>query len=127
MGVTLPPELDDPNTELTPQLIVEVLRDVAWHFFPQLAPEGAVRSGVLRDPDDQEQVIDPICVLRAPPAGWFRAQRRRARWRSRSATGWVDERVERREDPRASGVGVRRPRTRADQDRRTRFLRESVT
>ena len=45
MGATLPPELDDPNTELTPQLIFEVLRDVAWHIFPQLAPEGAVRSG----------------------------------------------------------------------------------
>ena len=38
MGVTLPPELDDPTTELTPELIVEVLRDVAWHFFPRLAP-----------------------------------------------------------------------------------------
>jgi hypothetical protein len=37
-GATLPPELDDPNTELTPELIVEVLRDVAWHFFPRLAP-----------------------------------------------------------------------------------------
>jgi phospholipase C len=38
LGATLPPELDDPNTELTPELIVDVLRDVAWHFFPQLAP-----------------------------------------------------------------------------------------
>src|SRR6476659_9785651 len=38
MGATLPPELDDPTTELTPQLIVEVLRDAAWHFFPRLAP-----------------------------------------------------------------------------------------
>ncbi len=38
MGATLPPELDDPTTELTPQLIVEVLRDVTWHFFPRLAP-----------------------------------------------------------------------------------------
>jgi phospholipase C len=38
LGATLPPDLDDPNTELTPELIVEVLRDVAWHFFPQLAP-----------------------------------------------------------------------------------------
>jgi transcriptional regulator of aromatic amino acid metabolism len=38
LGATLPPELDDPTTELTPQLIVEVLRDVAWHFFPRLAP-----------------------------------------------------------------------------------------
>jgi len=38
MGATLPPELDDPTTELTPQLIIEVLRDAAWHFFPRLAP-----------------------------------------------------------------------------------------
>ena len=40
MGVKLPPQLDDPNTELTPTLIIEVLRDVAWHYFPRLAPEG---------------------------------------------------------------------------------------
>ena len=38
MGVSLPPELDDPKAELTPKLIVEVLRDVSWHFFPRLAP-----------------------------------------------------------------------------------------
>jgi phospholipase C len=43
MGTKLPPELDDPNTVLTPELIVEVLRDVAWQFFPRLAP--AVRVG----------------------------------------------------------------------------------
>jgi phospholipase C len=34
MGVKLPPQLDDPSTELTPQLIVEVIRDVAFHYFP---------------------------------------------------------------------------------------------
>ena len=33
----LPPQLDDPSAELTPQLIVEVIRDVAFHYFPQLA------------------------------------------------------------------------------------------
>ena len=38
MGVKLPPQLDDPSTELTPQLIIEVLRDVACHYFPLLAP-----------------------------------------------------------------------------------------
>ena len=27
---------------LTSQLIIEVLRDVAWHFFPKLAPDGEV-------------------------------------------------------------------------------------
>ena len=36
----LPPELDDPNTPLTPRLILQVIRDVAWHYFPELAPEG---------------------------------------------------------------------------------------
>ena len=36
----LPPELDDPDTPLTSQLIIQVLRDVAWHYFPRLAPEG---------------------------------------------------------------------------------------
>ena len=38
MGVTLPPQLDDPAAELTPDLIIEVLRDIAWHFFPGLVP-----------------------------------------------------------------------------------------
>ena len=42
MGVKLPPQLDDPNAELTPQLIIEVLRDICWHYFPLLAPEGEV-------------------------------------------------------------------------------------
>jgi phospholipase C len=38
----LPPELDDPNVQLTPRLIIQVIRDVAWHYFPKLAPEGEV-------------------------------------------------------------------------------------
>ena len=43
MGVTnLPPQLDDPHAQLTSQVIIEVLRDVAWHYFPKLAPEGEV-------------------------------------------------------------------------------------
>jgi len=37
MAVELPPQLNDPSAELTPKLIVEVLRDVCWHFFPRLA------------------------------------------------------------------------------------------
>ena len=48
MGATLPPELDDPSTELTPQLIIEVLRDVAWHFFPLLAPGDRASAGTQR-------------------------------------------------------------------------------
>ena len=41
MELKLPPQLDDPSAELTPQLVVEVIRDVAFHYFPQLAPGGA--------------------------------------------------------------------------------------
>jgi phospholipase C len=37
MGVTLPPELDNPDAELTPNLIIQALRDIAGHFFPRLA------------------------------------------------------------------------------------------
>ena len=40
MGVKLPPQLDDPNVELTGELIIEVLRDVSWHLFPALDPAG---------------------------------------------------------------------------------------
>jgi len=38
-GIELPSQLDDPAAEPTPQVIVEVLRDVAWHYFPRLVPE----------------------------------------------------------------------------------------
>ena len=38
MRVKLPRQLDDPSAELAPQLIVEVIRDVAFHYFPRLAP-----------------------------------------------------------------------------------------
>ena len=40
LGLELPQELDDPNADLTPQLIIEVFRQVAGHYFPLLAPEG---------------------------------------------------------------------------------------
>jgi phospholipase C len=43
IGVTnLPPQLDDPNAKIDAKVIIEVLRDVSWHLFPQLAPEGEV-------------------------------------------------------------------------------------
>ena len=42
LGVTLPPQLDDPSVEPTGALMIEVLRDLCWHFFPQLAPEQAI-------------------------------------------------------------------------------------
>jgi phospholipase C len=40
-GIKLPPQIDDPSAGLTPQLIVEVIRDVAFHYFPRLAPSVA--------------------------------------------------------------------------------------
>jgi phospholipase C len=36
MGLTLPPELDEPGAELKPGSIVPLLRDVCHHFFPLL-------------------------------------------------------------------------------------------
>jgi phospholipase C len=41
IGVGLPPQVDDPDAELTPETIVEVLREVALHYFPLLAPDTA--------------------------------------------------------------------------------------
>ena len=39
MGVTnLPPQLDDLHAQLTAEVIIEVLRDVAWHLFPKTGP-----------------------------------------------------------------------------------------
>jgi phospholipase C len=38
LGVTLPPQLADPSAELTPELIIEVVRDIGFHFFPLLEP-----------------------------------------------------------------------------------------
>jgi hypothetical protein len=37
MGVPLPAELDDPDKDLPPRLIVDVLRGIAGRFFPLLA------------------------------------------------------------------------------------------
>jgi phospholipase C len=37
MGVKLPAELDHPGALLTQKLVVPFLREVAWHFFPELA------------------------------------------------------------------------------------------
>lgn len=38
LEVTLPPQLADPSAELTPELIIEVVRDIGFHFFPLLRP-----------------------------------------------------------------------------------------
>jgi hypothetical protein len=40
LGVSLPAELRDPETELLPRLIVGTLRQVAGHFFPLLTRDG---------------------------------------------------------------------------------------
>ena len=37
----LPAELDDPDGELPPNLVVKAVRAVAWHFFPLLAGDAA--------------------------------------------------------------------------------------
>ena len=38
LAVALPPQLADPSVELTPELIIEVVRDIGFHFFPLLKP-----------------------------------------------------------------------------------------
>src|SRR5262249_49693980 len=40
LGVELPPQVDDP-AGITPEIILDVLREVAWHYFPLLAAEAA--------------------------------------------------------------------------------------
>jgi phospholipase C len=47
LGVSLPPQLDDPSVQLTGELVIEVLRDISWHFFPLLSRghESRVSSG----------------------------------------------------------------------------------
>jgi phospholipase C len=40
LGIELPPRLDDPAA-LTPVDLLDVLRQVSWHYFPLLAPEAA--------------------------------------------------------------------------------------
>jgi len=40
LGLELPPQLDNPDAELTPEVIIDVLREVAGHYFPLLAPAG---------------------------------------------------------------------------------------
>jgi len=37
LGVTLPPQLGDPDKEITPDVIVDVLRGISLHYFPLLA------------------------------------------------------------------------------------------
>jgi phospholipase C len=39
LGLELPPELDGPDAEITPVVMLDVMRRAAWHFFPLLAPD----------------------------------------------------------------------------------------
>jgi phospholipase C len=45
IGVKLPRELDDPGANITPELVLPFLRDIAGHFFPLLAGH-AKQSGL---------------------------------------------------------------------------------
>src|SRR5580704_9093724 len=38
MGIKLPPELDGPSPEFTPELVIQFLREICLHIFPALAP-----------------------------------------------------------------------------------------
>jgi phospholipase C len=41
MGLKLPPELDGPSPEFTPEVIIRFLREICLHIFPALAPIAA--------------------------------------------------------------------------------------
>jgi phospholipase C len=41
LGVTLPPHLDDPDKEITPELIIDLLREISWHYFPLLTRDAS--------------------------------------------------------------------------------------
>jgi hypothetical protein len=41
MGLKLPPELDRPSPEFTPELVIQFLREICLHIFPALAPIAA--------------------------------------------------------------------------------------
>jgi phospholipase C len=38
LGVPLPPELDGPDAQFTPELLIQFLREICLHIFPALAP-----------------------------------------------------------------------------------------
>jgi hypothetical protein len=39
MGMPLPAELEGPDAEFTPGLLITFLRQVCWHLFPQPEPK----------------------------------------------------------------------------------------
>jgi phospholipase C len=46
LGVKVPAELDKPDPGMTPE-VIDLLREVAWHFFPRLAPDAPRRPASL--------------------------------------------------------------------------------
>ena len=40
LGIAIPPELDNSDGEITPE-VIHLLRQIVWHFFPRLAPDAA--------------------------------------------------------------------------------------
>jgi phospholipase C len=44
LGLGLPPEVETPDAEITPEVMFDVIRQAAWHFFPRLAPAAAKSS-----------------------------------------------------------------------------------
>ena len=41
LGLELPPRADEPNAEITPEVMLGLLREISWHYFPLLAPDAA--------------------------------------------------------------------------------------
>ena len=41
LGLELPPRADQPNAEITPEVMLGLLREISWHYFPLLAPDAA--------------------------------------------------------------------------------------
>jgi hypothetical protein len=56
-GIELPPQLNDADAELTPDQIVDVLRHVAWHYFPSSHP--TVPSTPARPATAEPQTVPP--------------------------------------------------------------------
>ena len=43
LGLELPPELDEPDAEITPEVMFHLIRQAAWRYFPLLAPDAAAK------------------------------------------------------------------------------------
>jgi hypothetical protein len=59
LGLRPRPQLDNPSAGLTPQLIVQAVRDIAFHYLPRLAPG---------DTGDGHRASDMAGVLPPPHA-----------------------------------------------------------